>query len=148
MTFLAPGVGAQGGDVAAVRNGLDARCGLVINVSGRCFTPRARRLRPRQPRPSTCATDERRRKRPQGALLHAAELQPMTWCVGVSPSLVLEWRVVRLGADNGIRCLGCNRRLLLERRILDKRLKSFVSRGEPLDPEKERLLFGEKEEEA
>lgn len=59
-----------------------------------------------------------------------------------------EWRIVRLGADIGIRCLGCNRRVLLERRILEKRLKSFVSRGEPLDPEKERLLFGEKDEEA
>ncbi|HET6493877.1 MAG TPA: orotidine-5'-phosphate decarboxylase [Thermoleophilia bacterium] len=35
MTFLVPGVGAQGGDVAAVMtNGLDARgAGLVINVS-------------------------------------------------------------------------------------------------------------------
>lgn len=59
-----------------------------------------------------------------------------------------EWRVVRLGADIGIRCLGCNRRVLLDRRTLEKRLKSFVSRGEPADPEKERLLFGGKEEEA
>lgn len=58
-----------------------------------------------------------------------------------------EWRIVRLGADIGIRCLGCNRRVLLERRILEKRLKSFVSRGEPLDPEKERLLFGGQDEE-
>jgi orotidine-5'-phosphate decarboxylase len=35
MTFLVPGVGAQGGDVAAVvRNGLDSKGGgLIINVS-------------------------------------------------------------------------------------------------------------------
>ena len=58
-----------------------------------------------------------------------------------------EWRVVRLGADIGIRCLKCNHRLLMERRQLEKRLKSFVSRGEPMDPAIERLLFGEEEEE-
>lgn len=53
MTFLVPGVGAQGGDVAAViANGLDARGGgLIINVSrqvlyaskGRDFAHAARR---------------------------------------------------------------------------------------------------------
>ena len=58
-----------------------------------------------------------------------------------------EWRVVRLGADIGIRCLKCNHRLLMERRQLEKRLKSFVSRGEPMDPAIERLLFGEEKEE-
>ncbi len=54
-----------------------------------------------------------------------------------------EWEVRRLGADIGLRCRTCGRRLLLERRALEKRLKSFVSRGEPLDPEKARLLFRE-----
>ena len=37
--------------------------------------------------------------------------------------------VVRLGADIGLRCLGCNRRVLLPRRELERRLKLFVSRG-------------------
>ena len=57
-----------------------------------------------------------------------------------------EWRVVRLGADIGIRCQKCNHRVLMERRELEKRLKGFVSRGEVPDPALERLLFGEEEE--
>ncbi|HET7035676.1 MAG TPA: DUF951 domain-containing protein [Thermomicrobiaceae bacterium] len=40
-----------------------------------------------------------------------------------------DWVVVRLGADIGLRCLGCGRRVLLPRRELEKRLKTFVSRG-------------------
>jgi hypothetical protein len=40
-----------------------------------------------------------------------------------------EWEVVRLGADIGIRCLGCQRRLLLSRRTFEKRVKAFLSRG-------------------
>jgi hypothetical protein len=40
-----------------------------------------------------------------------------------------EWTVVRLGADIGLRCHGCSRRVLLSRRDLEKRLKTFVSRG-------------------
>lgn len=55
----------------------------------------------------------------------------------------LEWEIVRLGADIGLRCSGCRRRVLLARSELEKRLKGFVSPGEPLDPAKERLLFGE-----
>lgn len=66
----------------------------------------------------------------------------------VHPCGSYDWRVVRLGADIGIRCLKCNHRVLMERRQLEKRLKAFVSRGEPIDPAIERLLFGEKEEEA
>ena len=40
-----------------------------------------------------------------------------------------QWRVVRLGADIGLRCLGCDRTVLLPRSTLEKRLKRFVSRG-------------------
>lgn len=40
-----------------------------------------------------------------------------------------DWRVVRVGADIGIRCLTCGRRVLLPRRTIEKRLKLFVSRG-------------------
>lgn len=42
-----------------------------------------------------------------------------------------QWRIVRLGADIGLRCLGCERKVLLPRRDLEKRLKKFVSRGMP-----------------
>jgi hypothetical protein len=41
-----------------------------------------------------------------------------------------QWRVVRLGADIGIRCLGCQRRVLLERAVFERRVKEFISRGE------------------
>ena len=40
-----------------------------------------------------------------------------------------EWTVVRLGADIGLVCTTCGRRVLLPRRELERRLKSFVSRG-------------------
>lgn len=40
-----------------------------------------------------------------------------------------EWRIVRLGADIGIRCLGCQHRVLLPRRDFERSIKSFVSRG-------------------
>lgn len=56
-----------------------------------------------------------------------------------------DWEVVRLGADIGLRCLGCRRRVLLARPVLQRRLKAFVSRGEPTDPEKERLIFRQEE---
>ena len=32
------------------------------------------------------------------------------------------WEVVRLGADIGLRCLGCERRVLVERGSLERRL--------------------------
>jgi hypothetical protein len=42
-----------------------------------------------------------------------------------------EWLVDRLGADIGLRCRGCGRRVLLERRALEARLAGFVERGDP-----------------
>ena len=51
------------------------------------------------------------------------------------------WEVVRLGADIGLRCRTCRRRVLLERRVLERHMKGFLERGEPTDPEKERLIF-------
>ena len=41
-----------------------------------------------------------------------------------------DWEVTRLGADIGLRCLGCGRRVLLERAVLEKRLRTFVTRAE------------------
>lgn len=40
-----------------------------------------------------------------------------------------EWQVVRLGADIGIRCQGCQRRVLLARSALERRLVSLVPRS-------------------
>lgn len=42
-----------------------------------------------------------------------------------------DWRVDRLGADIGLRCLSCQRHILLERRALESRLTAFVQRGDP-----------------
>ncbi len=39
------------------------------------------------------------------------------------------WRVVRLGADIGLVCDGCARRVLLARSDLERRLVRFVARG-------------------
>lgn len=41
-----------------------------------------------------------------------------------------DWEIVRLGADIGIVCLGCKRRVLMPRSTLDKRLKTVVSSDE------------------
>ncbi len=41
-----------------------------------------------------------------------------------------EWQVTRLGADIGIKCLQCQRRVMLKRSVFERRVKAFVSRGE------------------
>ena len=41
----------------------------------------------------------------------------------VHPCGSYEWRVVRLGADIGLLCLTCGRRVLMERTTLERRLK-------------------------
>jgi len=40
-----------------------------------------------------------------------------------------DWTVVRIGADIGLRCHGCDHKVLLPRRTLEKRLKTFLGRG-------------------
>ncbi len=37
-----------------------------------------------------------------------------------------EWKVYRTGADIGIECLGCSRRVMLERRKFESRAKALV----------------------
>ncbi len=41
-----------------------------------------------------------------------------------------DWEVVRLGADIGIRCRQCARRVLLPRSRFLRQVKALVSRGE------------------
>jgi hypothetical protein len=43
------------------------------------------------------------------------------------------WRVVRLGADIGLVCTTCSRRVLVGRASVERDIKRFVSRG-PLAP--------------
>ena len=53
----------------------------------------------------------------------------------VHPCGSYEWRVVRLGADIGIKCCKCNRRVLLPRRVFERRVKALVSRQMEGQPE-------------
>ena len=41
-----------------------------------------------------------------------------------------EWEVVRVGADIGLKCLKCQRRVLLERGVFERRVKEFVSKSD------------------
>lgn len=43
------------------------------------------------------------------------------------------WRVVRLGADIGVRCATCDHRVLIARSALERDIKRFAARG-PLAP--------------
>lgn len=45
-----------------------------------------------------------------------------------------EWDVVRLGADIGLRCTTCGRRVLLPRSTVERRMKTFVQRGPEVSP--------------
>jgi hypothetical protein len=45
---------------------------------------------------------------------------------------LLQWKVTRLGADIGLECRGCGHRVLLTRRELARRVKTFL-------PKKERI---------
>jgi len=41
-----------------------------------------------------------------------------------------EWEVVRIGADVGLKCLKCQKKVLLERSVFERRLKTIVPRGD------------------
>jgi len=47
----------------------------------------------------------------------------------VHPCGGYDWQVVRLGADIGIKCLKCGRRVLLKREVFQKRVRAVLSRG-------------------
>jgi hypothetical protein len=40
-----------------------------------------------------------------------------------------EWEVVKVGADIGLKCLKCQRRVLLERGVFRRRAKEFVPKS-------------------
>lgn len=41
------------------------------------------------------------------------------------------WRIVRVGAEIGIRCLTCDHKVLLPRSTFERRVKRFVERSKP-----------------
>ena len=44
------------------------------------------------------------------------------------------WEVVRLGADIGIKCLTCGRRVLMPRAKFERRVRTFIARGPDAEP--------------
>jgi len=58
------------------------------------------------------------------------ELQNIVRLRKPHPCGCYEWRVVRLGADIGLECLKCERRVLLTRRELAHRLKIILPRND------------------
>ena len=69
-----------------------------------------------------------------------ARSEPVAFAVGdvvrlkkSHPCGGFDWSVVRLGADIGIKCQICGRRVLLPRRDLERRIKLFVSRAPAAD---------------
>jgi hypothetical protein len=43
-----------------------------------------------------------------------------------------EWKIYRMGADIGLECLRCGRRVFLTRRTLARRLKSVIPKDEKI----------------
>ena len=41
-----------------------------------------------------------------------------------------EWIIIRLGADIGLECRTCGRRIMLTRRELNRRIKNFVYKSQ------------------
>jgi hypothetical protein len=46
----------------------------------------------------------------------------------IHPCGSYEWLVVRLGADIGLKCLKCERRVLLARGVLERRVKAIIKK--------------------
>jgi hypothetical protein len=40
-----------------------------------------------------------------------------------------DWRIVRVGADIGMRCLGCDHRVNLSRAVFERRFKTYLARA-------------------
>jgi hypothetical protein len=57
-----------------------------------------------------------------------------------------DWDVVRLGADIGLRCRTCGRRVLLPRATVERRMKRFVDRAAPPSSSPQVGLTGEETE--
>jgi hypothetical protein len=41
-----------------------------------------------------------------------------------------EWEIYRVGADIGLRCLGCDKRVLMTRSEFNKRVKKLLPKGQ------------------
>ena len=52
-----------------------------------------------------------------------------------------DWTVVRVGADIGLLCHGCERRILMDRPTFHRRVMELLERGAPVDPAIEAALL-------
>jgi hypothetical protein len=52
-----------------------------------------------------------------------------------------EWRVTRVGADIGIQCSTCGRRVMLDRLVYEQRVKVVVEQGPEADAPAPPLAF-------
>jgi hypothetical protein len=59
------------------------------------------------------------------------ELDQVVWLRKPHPCGSYEWQVVRLGADIGLRCQGCGRRVLLARSTVERRLRDRPPKAPP-----------------
>lgn len=41
-----------------------------------------------------------------------------------------EWEILRVGMDFRLRCIGCDRQVMLSRKIVEKGFRGFIRRGE------------------
>lgn len=53
-----------------------------------------------------------------------------------------DWQVTRIGADIGLKCQTCGRRVMLTRHDFEKRLKTILQRAEQPDDDPSGLLRG------
>ena len=44
-----------------------------------------------------------------------------------------EWRIIRMGTDIKIKCLGCGTAVMLDRSDFEKKLKKVVRKAEPIE---------------
>jgi hypothetical protein len=65
------------------------------------------------------------------AMLPELELNAVARLRKPHPCGSYDWKIIRLGADIGLECLGCGRRTLLPRRQLAHRLKALLPK--PVD---------------
>lgn len=96
--------------------------------------------RPRDETRATAPNPERARRLPDPALRRrpAAATRPVVELrLGdvvrlrkAHPCGATEWLIDRLGADIGLRCQGCSRHVMIERRTLEGRIAAFVRRGD------------------
>lgn len=62
--------------------------------------------------------------------LHNVQVGDRVWMRKPHPCGGYEWEVTRIGADIGLRCLTCGRRVMLPRSRFERQAKRIVERGQ------------------